>query len=222
MLKLIYFLLFQTMNAIKLTSKQIKYKEHILDNDISCVVCSGPAGSGKTSIGTEHAVELLCNNNFDQLVITKPLLTVESEEIGFLPGGMNEKISPFSSSITQYIQKHDCCKEKIRFIALGFMRGMSFKNTIIIADEMQNSTPMQMKMLLTRLGENSKIIITGDLEQSDHKENRNGLIDLRRKLYLTYSAYYWKMFKDGIAIVEFDKDDVKRSNFVKKILEIYE
>jgi len=87
---------------------------------------------------------------------------------------------------------------------------------------MQNSTPAQMKMLLTRLGKNSKIIITGDKDQSDLTTDIDGLTDLTRKLYLHYTAYYWKMFQDGISLIEFEKDDIKRSDFVKRIVEIYE
>jgi len=79
-----------------------------------------------------------------------------------------------------------------------------------------------MKMLLTRLGKNSKIIITGDKDQSDLTNDIDGLTDLTRKLYLHYTAYYWKMFQDGISLIEFEKDDIKRSDFVKRIVEVYE
>ena len=87
---------------------------------------------------------------------------------------------------------------------------------------MQNSSPAQMKMLLTRIGKNSKIIITGDKDQSDLNIDIDGLTDFTRKLYLKYSAFYWKMFQDGLSMIELEKGDIKRSEFVKKIVSIYE
>jgi len=206
----------------KLTQKQQKYKNDLVNEDLHCVICSGPAGSGKTAIATETAVELLHNKRFNKLILTKPLVTVENEEIGFLPGDVSDKISPYGKSMTDYLKKYGCCEDKIEFLPLGFMRGLTFDDTIIIADEMQNSSPAQMKMLLTRIGKNSKIIITGDKDQSDLNIDVDGLTDFTRKLYLKYSAFYWKMFQDGLSMIELEKGDIKRSEFVKKIVSIYE
>lgn len=219
-----FFLLFGFVNSFEniLTPKQMKYKKDIMNKELDCIICNGYAGTGKTWIATEAAVELLHNKEYENMILTKPLVTVENEEIGYLPGDVNEKISPYSKSMTNYLNKHDSCKSKIEFIPLGFMRGLTLDNTIVLADEMQNSTPAQMKMLLTRLGKNSKIIITGDKDQSDLTNGVDGLTDLLRKIYLHYTAYDWRMFQDGISLVELDKYDIKRSEFVKKIVEIYE
>ena len=205
-----------------LTPRQLKYKKDIMNKDLDCIICNGYAGTGKTWIATETAVEMLHNKQYENLILTKPLVTVENEEIGYLPGDVNDKILPYSKSMTNYLKKHACCQNKIEFIPLGFMRGLTLDNTIVLADEMQNSSPSQMKMLLTRLGKNSKIIITGDKDQSDLITDIDGLTDLTRKLYLHYNAYYWKMYQDGISLIEFEKDDIKRSDFVKKIVEVYE
>ncbi len=220
----LFFLLFGLVNSFEniLTPRQIKYKKDIMNKELDCIICNGYAGTGKTWIATETAVEMLHNKQYENLILTKPLVTVENEEIGYLPGDVNDKISPYSKSMTNYLKKHVCCQNKIEFIPLGFMRGLTLDNTIVLADEMQNSTPAQMKMLLTRLGKNSKIIITGDKDQSDLTTDIDGLTDLTRKLYLHYTAYYWKMFQDGISLIEFEKDDIKRSDFVKRIVEIYE
>lgn len=220
----LFFLLFGLVNSFEniLTSRQIKYKKDIMNKELDCIICNGYAGTGKTWIATETAVEMIHNKKYEKLILTKPLVTVENEEIGYLPGDVNDKILPYSKSMTNYLKKHACCQNKIEFIPLGFMRGLTLDNTIILADEMQNSSPSQMKMLLTRLGKNSKIIITGDKDQSDLTNDIDGLTDLTRKLYLHYNAYYWKMYRDGISIIEFEKDDIKRSDFVKRIVDVYE
>ena len=111
-------------------------------------------------------------------------------------------------------------ENKIEIVPLGFMRGRTFKNSFIIADEMQNSSPTQMLMLLTRIGENSKMAITGDLNQSDIK-SVNGFHDLIVKLNKQYEDDYYKMIKDKMAIVNFKNGDIMRSDIVSKILEIY-
>lgn len=220
----LFFLLFGLVNSFEniLTPRQLKYKKDIMNKDLDCIICNGYAGTGKTWIATETAVEMLHNKQYEKLILTKPLVTVENEEIGYLPGDVNDKILPYSKSMTNYLKKHASCQNKIEFIPLGFMRGLTLDNTIVLADEMQNSTPAQMKMLLTRLGKNSKIIITGDKDQSDLITDIDGLTDLTRKLYLRYTAYYWKMFQDGISLIELEKDDIKRSDFVKRIVEVYE
>ena len=112
-------------------------------------------------------------------------------------------------------------EQKLEIAPLGFMRGRTFKNSFIIADEMQNSTPSQMLMLLTRLGENSKIVLTGDLKQSDINEI-NGFEDLIQKLNIKYQNQYHNMLKDQIALVNFKNDDIIRSPIVSKIIDLYE
>ena len=122
----------------------------------------------------------------------------------------------FDSSEIKYLVSEN----KIEIAPLGFMRGRTFKNSFIIADEMQNSTPTQMLMLLTRIGENSKMVLTGDLNQSDIK-NINGFQDLIIKINDKYEEDYFKMIKDQISLVNFKNSDILRSPIVSKILEIY-
>ena len=110
---------------------------------------------------------------------------------------------------------------KIEIIPIGFMRGRTFSDTYVIADEMQNSSPIQMKMIMTRMGENSKIVVTGDSSQCDLKIPENGLQDFLNLIENKYEILH-EMYQDHIGIVEFDIQDVKRSKFVQNILKIYE
>ena len=142
------------------------------------VLGMGPAGTGKTFIACHTAVEQLKSTKIEKIIITRPIVSVE-ENMGFLPGSINEKMDPFTRPIFDVLSSSYDKKEIqllikkniIEISPLGFMRGRTFDNAFIIADEMQNSSPNQMKMLLTRIGENSKLVITGDLEQSDYGHN---------------------------------------------------
>jgi phosphate starvation-inducible PhoH-like protein len=209
------------------TSQQIKYDEFIQNPQIKLVVGNGPAGTGKTLLACSNAIKQFQSNKIDKIVITRPIISVE-EDIGFLPGDINEKMNPWTIPIFDVFRDHYDTNElkymiaenKIEIAPLGFMRGRTFKNSFIIADEMQNSSPTQMLMLLTRMGENSKMVITGDLNQSDIK-NINGFQDLILKLEKKYQEDYFKMIKDQITVVNFKDADILRSKIVSKILEIY-
>jgi phosphate starvation-inducible PhoH-like protein len=150
------------------------------------------------------------------------MVTVE-EEFGFLPGNINEKMNPWTRPIVEIFQEFYSKKEldlmlnngKIEICPLAFMRGRTFKNTFIIADEMQNSSPNQMKMLTTRLGDNSRLVITGDLKQTDLIKP-NGLYHLIRLLEKYDSD------TDLIKVIYFGNKDIERSEIVRKIIEIYE
>ena len=214
---------------LDLTPTQVKYKSLLEDPQIDLVVAHGSAGTGKTVLACIHAVNKLREGSISKIILTRPVVTVENENIGFLPGTMNEKMNPFLLPIMDYF-KEDFNQQKleslihcgkIEIVPFGFMRGRTFDNCYMIADEMQNSTPQQMKMMLTRIGMNSKIVITGDKSQSDLcKCALNGLEDFLLNLNNYYSEE-WKIYQDGMAVVELGGVDIKRSKLCKKILDIY-
>jgi phosphate starvation-inducible PhoH-like protein len=201
------------------TSNQQIYHDQLLNNDMTIVLGMGPAGTGKTFVACHTAIEQLKSRQIEKIIITRPIISVE-ENMGFLPGSINEKMDPFIrpifdvlSSAYDKTEVQSLIKKNIIEISpLGFMRGRTFDNAFIIADEMQNSTPNQMKMLLTRIGENSKLVITGDLEQSDYGYN-NGLRDFFERI----SGEKWK----NISWTFFASNDIQRSEIVKTIIKIY-
>lgn len=206
------------------TINQQKYLQAIENEDTKLVIVNGPAGTGKTLFACISAIELLKNNNINKIILTRPLVSVE-EEIGFLPGNINQKMDPWTKPIidifSEYYKQTEIdnmiYNNIIEIIPLGLMRGRTFKNSYIIADEMQNSTPNQMKMITTRIGDNSKMIITGDLKQSDLKE-QNGLDDLIKK----YKKYIINnKLDDLIKIINLENTDIERSEIVKFLTNIY-
>ena len=203
---------------------QRKFVESLKKKDYKIIIASGPAGTGKTLFGIEEGVRNYINGNFEKLIFTRPVVTVD-EDIGYLPGTLEEKLGPYIRPIFDILynfispkEVENLISEKVIEIApLGFLRGRSFKNCWIVADEMQNSTISQMKMLLTRIGENSKIVITGDLEQNDRNNQVNGLEDFLNKLKGRRSDSI-----TSISSIEFNKNDIEREEVVKEVLEIYE
>ena len=178
------------------------------------VIATGPAGSGKTMFGCQVAAEKLANKECKRLILTRPIVAAD-EDMGYLPGEMERKMEPlirpmmdvFENYLTRnQLEKHVCIEP------LGFMRGRTFNDSFIIADEMQNSTPNQMKMLLTRLGDNSKMIVMGDLKQSDLGP-RNGLADLVKRIKGLDLEY--------IEHVIMDDEDILRHPAVAEILKLY-
>tara|TARA_B110000285_G_scaffold78069_1_gene89929 strand:+ start:4547 stop:5443 length:897 start_codon:yes stop_codon:yes gene_type:complete len=184
------------------------------------VVATGPAGTGKTLFATEMGVKNFLTNHVEKIIFTRPSVTVD-EDLGYLPGTLEEKMAPWVRPIYDilytFISPKDVSSliedKTIEISPLGFMRGRTFKNCWIIADEMQNSTVSQMKMLLTRLGENTRLIITGDLDQPDRHGELNGLDDFLDKFKGKRSS--------SITSVEFSNDDIQREEVVKEVLEIY-
>ena len=152
------------------------------------VVATGPAGTGKTLFATEHGVKMFLTGQYEKLVFTRPSVSVD-EDLGYLPGTLEDKMAPWVRPIYDVLYNFISPKEVtslmedkiIEISPLGFMRGRTFKNCWIVADEMQNSTISQMKMLMTRLGENSRLVVTGDLEQYDRTNEINGLEDFLSK-----------------------------------------
>ena len=206
---------------------QEKYIDYLNNDSVNLIIAIGPAGTGKTLFACLKAITQLKNGEITKLIVTRPIVPVEEEEIGFLPGSLVKKMDPWTKPIFDLFLEFFSKRELDDFInnniieiaPLGFMRGRTFKNSFIIADEMQNSSPGQMKMLATRIGENTKMVITGDLNQTDIKFS-NGLEDLINKV-----NYYNRKIEgrtDMIQIVNFENEDIERSELVKKIIEIYE
>jgi phosphate starvation-inducible PhoH-like protein len=184
------------------------------------VFAIGSAGTGKTGLACQWAIDQLQAGLYDKIIITRPAVSVD-EDIGFLPGSIEEKMAPWLIPILDFFGdtfEPDEIKllidEGIIVICpLAFIRGRTFKNSIVIADEQQNSTPSQMKALLTRIGENSKMIVTGDLKQAD-KPSCNGLLQFL-ELY--------NRFENSIhvSVCKFAPSDIERHPAVKEILAIY-
>lgn len=207
------------------TENQKTYVESLNDEVNKIVVVNGPAGTGKTLFACQKAIILMKMEKINKIIITRPVVTVE-EEIGFLPGNLIKKMDPWTKPLfdifLEFYSKSELDlmlnNNKIEICPLAFMRGRTFKNAFIIADEMQNSSPNQMKMLITRLGDNCRMVITGDLQQSDI-QNDNGLNDFLKKLQ-NFNNYNNKT--KLIDIVYFNNTDVERSDIVKKVIEIYD
>ena len=209
--------------TVKLTPRgkhQEDYLKNLLNPDISITFGIGPAGSGKTLLATQAAIKLLIEKKIEKIVITRPAVSVD-EEHGFLPGSLEKKLEPWLMPILDILHEHYSVKEvqnmiKEKVIAiepLAFMRGRTFKNSYIIADEMQNSLPSQMKMVLTRIGEGSQMVVTGDLKQHDRGFNTNGLLDFIERLEQKGSA--------AIRVNRFDKSDIQRHAIITEVLGLY-
>jgi phosphate starvation-inducible PhoH-like protein len=201
-------------------SAQEKYMSFLRNNKSRIIVSTGPSGTGKTLLAVEQGIRNFLVGNVDKIIFTRPVVSVD-EDLGFLPGGIDEKMAPWIRPIHDILYQFIHPKEVERMVEhkeieispLAYMRGRTFKNCWIVADEMQNSTVSQMKMLLTRVGENTKLVITGDLDQHDRHAETNGLEDFTNKLRRTRSV--------SIHSVEFDKADVERDQVVKEVLDIY-
>jgi phosphate starvation-inducible PhoH-like protein len=210
----------QRVNIQARNANQKLYLTKLYEESTSIVLAIGPAGTGKTMLAVQFGVKLFQEGKVDRIVVTRPAVSVD-EDLGFLPGDLNEKMAPWTRPIFdvlgEYYQKKEIAsmleEGTIEISPLAYMRGRTFKNAYIVADEMQNATVSQMKMLLTRLGEGSKMVVTGDLAQADRVSD-NGLIDfcnlLEQKEYLEH-----------IDIIRFDAKDIERHNAVKEVLAVY-
>ncbi len=210
----------QRVSLYPRNENQKTYIQKLQDEQKSIVFAIGPAGTGKTMLAVQHGIKLFQEGIVDKIVVTRPAVSVD-EDLGFLPGTLNEKMAPWTRPIfdvfAEYYQQKDIARMLeegvIEISPLAYMRGRTFKNAYIVADEMQNATVNQMKMLLTRLGENSKMVVTGDLAQAD-RLNDNGLINFCNLLG-ERTAYR------HIDIVQFDQRDIERHEAVKEVLKIY-
>jgi len=204
-----------------LSDNQKVYYDLLVNNEIT--ICSGPAGVGKSFIAMRAAIDLLMdvNNPYEKIIIVRPAVEAE-EKLGSLPGNLEEKLDPYIFPsyylLNKIIGKESREKLKqneiIEVFALAYMRGMNIDNSILIFEEAQNSTPSQMKLLLTRIGFNSKFFISGDIEQTDRYKDKtqSGLYDALNRFNNV----------DNIGSFIFDNEDVIRNPLISKILKRYD
>jgi phosphate starvation-inducible PhoH-like protein len=204
-----------------LSENQKFYYDKLVNNQIT--ICSGPAGVGKSYVAMKCAIDLLSDplTPFEKIIIVRPAVEAE-EKLGSLPGGVEEKLDPYifpsyyllNKIIGKEVREKLKEIEVIEVFALAYMRGMNIDNSILIFEEAQNSTPSQMKLLLTRIGFNSKFFISGDLEQFDrHKDKtQTGLWDAIHKF----------TDMEEVGVFEFKPYDVVRNPIISKILKKYE
>ena len=194
------------------TSGQCKYML-ALRSQKPIIIGTGPAGSGKTMLACQIAIENIHKYSRSRVILTRPIVAAD-EDMGYLPGDLFQKMEPWTKQMYDIFEKHLTHNQMDRSIViepLGYMRGRTFDDTIIIADEMQNSTPNQMKMLLTRVGEGTRLIVTGDMEQSDLGPE-NGLTDLIYKMQCVDLEY--------IKHIEMEDDDIVRHPAVNEVLKV--
>lgn len=210
---------------IELVPKTLAQERLILAlNDPSqhIVISVGPAGTGKSYLAMLAAIRALRCSECERIVLTRPAVGVDDEKHGFLPGDLNSKMEPWTRPLLDILREFyhprdiaNMIEDQIIEISpLAFMRGRTFKNARIVADEMQNATPGQMKMLLTRIGENSRILVTGDIEQTDRSTRDNGLLDLADRLE--------NQEIPGIKICRLGNRDVQRHPIITQVLDLYQ
>jgi len=204
---------------IKLTDSQNLLYQKIKDNSI--IIAHGPSGSSKTFTSCYTAVDLFQNkaSKIEQIVLVKPI-EESGEELGFLPGGIDEKTGPYMQSFLDNLKKivpaHTLSamssKKNIVFEQLAYMRGRTFDNAVMILDEAQNADFRQLMLFITRMGRNSKVIITGDVSQYDIKHDSVGLL------------HFIKMIEDiqGVATHQFEKSDIVRNKILIEITDRYD
>lgn len=210
----------QEVHIIPRNTSQETYLELLKNPKKHIVFAIGPAGTGKTMIGVQWAIKQLKDKVIDKIVVTRPAVSVD-EEHGFLPGTLNQKMEPWTRPIFDVFHEYYHPREVagmlddgvLEISPLAMMRGRTFKHSFIIADECQNTTSSQMKMLLTRIGENSRMVVTGDLNQAD-RPRENGLLE------------FCNLYGEGgdsrmIAIAKFETKDIERHPVVREILKIY-
>ena len=211
----------RNLELIPKSQNQEKYILDLLDPRKEIVVGYGPAGTGKTYLAMQAAVKAFRNHEVERIVLTRPAVGVEDEKHGFLPGTLEQKMAPWVRPLFDVLREyysvrdvtHMMEEQIIEISPLAFMRGRTFKNAYLVADEMQNATPGQMKMLLTRIGEGSKIVITGDVEQADKSGKHNGLLDLHQRLTNTNV--------NGMSLCEFQNKDIQRHKIIDDVLNLY-
>jgi phosphate starvation-inducible protein PhoH and related proteins len=191
---------------LPLTHNQCVYLRS-LQSTKPILIATGPAGSGKTMLACQEAMARVSKREFDRLIFTRPVVPA-GEDLGYLPGDVDDKMAPWTHPLLENCQ----LTPRVSAEPMGFMRGRTFNDTFIIADEMQNSTPAQMKMLLTRMGKRSKIVILGDAEQSD-MEGTNGLMDIMDRVDCLDLEY--------VDMVTLGNEDIKRHPSVHEILSVY-
>lgn len=211
----------QVKRKVSLLPKNLAQERYIvaLENpDMNIVFAVGYAGSGKTYLATLYAIQQLKAGHCDKIVVTRPNIAVDDKDIGFLPGDIMKKMAPWTKPVLDVFEEYYSIKEiahmieenVIELVPMAYLRGRTFKNAIILLDEAQNTTRNSMLSALTRIGENSKMVITGDIKQSDRGQN-NGLTDFLARFSES----------KNIAVCRFDKDSIERHPIITEILRMY-
>lgn len=219
---------FPKRSVVPITDNQSKYVSFLKDPSVELVIGIGKAGSGKTLLASSQACEAFHKKEVSKILITRPTVHLD-EEHGFLPGKLQDKMQPWLRPIYDCFLEYytmDTLKgliheEVIEICPLAYIRGRTFHDAYIIADEMQNATINQMKTFLTRIGQNSKTCVTGDLEQCDLNYEVNGLRNFLEQLRM-YNRRMFPGEESSIKVVEFNEEDVQRSEIVKTVLSIYD
>ena len=193
----------------------------LLDPQVVITIAVGPAGTGKTYLAMQAAIRALRTGEIEKIILTRPAVGVDDEKHGFLPGDLNQKMEPWTRPLLDVLHEYYSPKDVAQMLTdqiieispLAFMRGRTFKAAYIIADEMQNATPSQMKMLLTRIGVGSRIVVTGDIEQTDRTTVNNGLIDIAARLEHASAQ--------GLQVCRLGAKDVQRHPIIATVLKIY-
>jgi phosphate starvation-inducible PhoH-like protein len=207
---------FPVVPLLRMTPNHQHYVSVLRDPVKSLVVCTGPAGSGKTAFACRVGMEMLREKHYKQIIITKPLIPV-GDDLGYLPGNIRSKMGPWIESYMDLFREHYSInqledmmkKEVIKIAPLAYCRGNTYADSFVICDESQNTTPSQLKMLLTRAGERSKMVIVGDTQQQD-SVGPSGLAD--------FLARYEGLAYEEIEHALLTEDDVCRSSLVKYLL----
>ena len=210
---------------IQLVPKSVNQEKYILallNENTDIVVVGGPAGTGKTYLAVQAAIRALKSHEVDRIVLTRPAVGVDDEKHGFLPGDINQKMEPWTRPLFDVLREYYTTREIahmleeqiVEIAPLAFCRGRNFKHSYIILDEAQNATPGQLKMIMTRIGVGSKIVITGDIEQADRKSADNGLLDLQNRLR--------KGVIPGLQLCNFELKDVQRHRIIEHVLNLYQ
>lgn len=207
------------VNILPRNRNQETYVLSLLNQQKDIVFGIGPAGTGKTLLAVQVAVKLFKEGAIDKIIVTRPAVSVD-EDLGFLPGTLEDKMAPWTRPIFDVLREYFNAREIegmiqegiIEIAPLAYMRGRTFKRSFILADEMQNATQNQMKMLLTRLGEYSMMAVTGDLAQADRLKD-NGLINFTNLLESRGS--------DSLDVVRFEQGDIERHKAVAEVLRVY-
>ena len=210
--------------SVEIVPKSLAQERLILslfDPETHITIAVGPAGTGKTYLAVQAAIQALRTGAVDRIILTRPAVGVDEEQHGFLPGDLNQKMEPWTRPLLDVLHEYYSPKDVAQMLAdkiieispLAYMRGRNFKSAYIIADEMQNATPGQTKMLMTRIGQGSRIVLTGDTNQADRTNTNNGLLDICQKLKNNDTV--------GIRVCELGLRDIQRHPIIGKILNLY-
>ncbi len=200
------------------TFRQRQYIQAVRSHDLT--FCIGPAGTGKTYLAAVLAVQALLSNEYERLVLARPAVEA-GEKLGFLPGDLQQKVNPYLrplyDALYEFVEPEKIASLMDRGIIevapIAYMRGRTLNNAFVIVDEAQNTTPAQMKMLLTRIGFRSKMVVTGDLTQTDLPHHQTSGLSMAERILRSV---------DGIAFCNLSKADVVRHQLVQRIVEAYE